>query len=106
MNEISAVRNTAERDPLLDTEEAARYLTLSPRTLEKWRKEGSGGPAFVKMGRRTVRYLVSALDSYIATSAASSTTEASATSRALRFEAPSALSNIKPTLSRRVRLSR
>jgi len=38
---------------LLSNEEAAQYLNLSPRTLEKWRCIG-GGPKFIKMGRRAM----------------------------------------------------
>ena len=38
---------------LLTTEEAARYLTLSPRTLERYRVTGEG-PRFLKIGRRVV----------------------------------------------------
>lgn len=33
--------------------EAARFLRLSPRSLERWRVDGEG-PRFVKMGRRVV----------------------------------------------------
>ena len=38
-------------DELLTTQQAAAYLVLSPRTLEKWRVTGEG-PPFVKLGRR------------------------------------------------------
>ena len=34
---------------------AAKVLGVSVRTLEKWRSEG-GGPKFVKMSHRCVRY--------------------------------------------------
>jgi hypothetical protein len=37
----------------LNTDETAKRLRLSPRTLEKWRVTGSG-PTFVKCGRRVV----------------------------------------------------
>lgn len=37
----------------LDNDEAAAFLKLSPRTLEKQRVRG-GGPAFRKFGRRVV----------------------------------------------------
>jgi len=39
--------------PFLSNVEAARYLRLSPRTLEKFRVTG-GGPKFRKLGRRVV----------------------------------------------------
>lgn len=44
--------------------EAAHYLNVSTRTLQKWRQIG-GGPKFVKMGR-LVRYRLSALDEFLA----------------------------------------
>lgn len=39
--------------PFLLPEEAARFLRLSPRTLEKKRKIG-GGPPFRRFGRKVV----------------------------------------------------
>ena len=46
----------------LTNDEAAEYLRLSPRTLEKQRVIG-GGPKFRKFGRR-VMYAVADLDSW------------------------------------------
>ena len=46
----------------LTNEEAASFLRLSPRTLEKKRVEGSG-PRYRKLGRR-VLYAVSDLESW------------------------------------------
>ncbi len=37
----------------LNTPQSAKFLTLSPRTLEKWRLTG-GGPPFRRLGRRIV----------------------------------------------------
>ena len=51
---------TAPPKPLpvfLNNEQAARYLNLSPRTLEKHRVIG-GGPRFRKFGRRVLYALV------------------------------------------------
>ncbi len=50
---IEGERSRQERDldSVLTADEAARFLKLSPRTLEKWRSEGSGPPV-VRMGRR------------------------------------------------------
>lgn len=42
-----------EPSPFLSNVEAARYLRLSLRTLEKLRVAG-GGPKFLKLGRRVV----------------------------------------------------
>jgi hypothetical protein len=39
--------------PYLNQQEAAEFLRLSPRTLEKFRLIG-GGPAFHKFGRRAM----------------------------------------------------
>ena len=48
--------------PYLTNDEAATYLRLSPRTLEKQRVLGSG-PKFRKFGRR-VMYAVADLDTW------------------------------------------
>jgi excisionase family DNA binding protein len=49
------------RDCLLTTRQAARLLGFSPRALEGWRLRG-GGPAFVRVSRRSVRYRRADLD--------------------------------------------
>ena len=48
---------------LMTTVQAAEYLRVSPKTLEKMRLEG-GGPAFYKIGR-TVRYALDDLNNYL-----------------------------------------
>ena len=53
-----------EQAPLLNNREAAKFLNLSPRTLEKWRWSG-GGPCFKKVGRRTM-YSPEDLETYLA----------------------------------------
>ena len=50
--------------PFVTTETAARYLALSPHSLECYRSLG-GGPAFYKFGR-FVRYAVADLDAWVA----------------------------------------
>ena len=40
-------------DPLLTTTDAAAYLHVSPRTLEKWRLQGDG-PRYRKLVHRVV----------------------------------------------------
>lgn len=49
--------NTKLRDPdqLLDEAGAAKHLAVSPRTLRNWRTRG-GGPKFVKISDRCIRY--------------------------------------------------
>lgn len=53
---------TAQPQRYLTNDEAATYLRLSPRTLEKQRVIG-GGPRFRKFGRR-VMYAVADLDAW------------------------------------------
>ena len=59
-----ATTSTAVAQPqrYLTNDEAAEYLRLSPRTLEKQRVLG-GGPRFRKFGRR-VMYAVADLDAW------------------------------------------
>lgn len=65
-------------DPLYDTDGAATYLgggkPLSARTLEKWRREGTG-PAYVVLGSKCVRYRRSALDAFMVAGERSSTSD-------------------------------
>ncbi|WP_241130890.1 helix-turn-helix transcriptional regulator [Achromobacter xylosoxidans] len=56
------VATPAQPQRYLTNDEAADYLRLSPRTLEKQRVIG-GGPKFRKFGRR-VMYAVSDLDAW------------------------------------------
>ncbi|GAO24333.1 transcriptional regulator [Alicycliphilus sp. B1] len=58
----AAVVPTAQPQRYLTNDEAAEYLRLSPRTLEKQRVLG-GGPKFRKFGRR-VMYAVTDLDAW------------------------------------------
>ena len=53
-----------EAIPLLDTETAAKYLNVSVRTLEGWRYKG-GGPLFISLGSRTVKYRLADLNTWI-----------------------------------------
>ena len=55
---------TREAGALYTPDDAARFLSLSPRTLERWRTTG-GGPRFVKMGRR-VAYTIEDLRTWTA----------------------------------------
>ena len=58
---------------MLTTHEAASYLRLSARTLERLRVTGTG-PKFVRIGK-SIRYQPSALEAYIAARVRSSTSE-------------------------------
>lgn len=50
----------------LDTKAAAKYLNLSPHTLDRWRWSGDG-PQFVKLGR-SVRYRLKDLADFVESS--------------------------------------
>jgi len=62
-----------ERQLFLNNEEAARFLSLSPRTLEKHRVIGDG-PRFRKLGRRIV-YAVGDLEAWADARACESTSD-------------------------------
>ena len=47
-------------DQLLNTPLAAEFLRVSPRSMETWRWKG-GGPPYVVLGRKAIRYLKSDL---------------------------------------------
>ena len=59
------VVDNARLIPFDDTEAAARYLALSPHSLECYRSLG-GGPPFYKFGK-FVRYAVADLESWVST---------------------------------------
>ena len=59
---VAATDTPAQPQRYLTNDEAAEYLRLSPRTLEKQRVIG-GGPKFRKFGRR-VMYTVADLDAW------------------------------------------
>lgn len=50
---------------LLHTEAVARLLGLSASTLRKMRSRGEG-PAFVRIGRRSIRYRPADVEAYVA----------------------------------------
>jgi hypothetical protein len=62
------------REPLIDTKEAARLLDVSPGYLEHARVRG-GGPPFVVVSRRRIRYRPEALAAWIAARERSSTAD-------------------------------
>lgn len=59
-------------DKLMTTQEAAAYVRLSPSLLNKLRLTG-GGPVFVRLAGRAIRYRQSDLDAWVAASAMAST---------------------------------
>lgn len=61
-------------DQLLNEHDAAELLGYSVRTLQKWRVVG-GGPKFVKVSARSIRYRVKDLLDWIAERTISSTSD-------------------------------
>ena len=49
---------------LLNEQEAAERLNLSPKTLTRWRWKGVG-PRWIKVGARTVRYREEDLQAFL-----------------------------------------
>lgn len=49
---------------LLTADEAAQYLSISPKSLEAWRTRG-GGPRFVRLRSRAIRYRLNDLVEFV-----------------------------------------
>jgi predicted DNA-binding transcriptional regulator AlpA len=58
----------AEKMRLLTTQDLAELLRVAPATVKDWRQPRSGrkGPRPVRLGRRTVRYSVKDVQSWLA----------------------------------------
>ena len=57
---------------LVDERRAAAMFGITPRTLQEWRRIG-GGPAFVRISSRCVRYRVVDLEAWAAARVVTST---------------------------------
>lgn len=64
-------------DKLIDERQAAEYLCYSVRALQNWRIRG-GGPQFVKVSSRSVRYTRRDLQAWIAGRKVSNTSQIAA----------------------------
>lgn len=62
---------------LMTQKQAAEFLSLSPRSLEGWRYRG-GGPRYVRINSRAVRYRREDLEAFLAQRTFSHTSEESA----------------------------
>ena len=51
-------------DPLLNKFDASAYINVEPATLDAWRYRQMG-PAWLVIGKRSIRYRKSSLDSYL-----------------------------------------
>lgn len=60
---------------MIDEKEAALYIGYTVRALQNWRLRG-GGPKFVKVSARSIRYRRSDLNMWIESKLVSSTSEA------------------------------
>ncbi len=74
MNQQTISPGKTNDDPLLNNEETAEYLGVSPRTLEKWRLQSSEGPIYHLIGKRPM-YRKSSLEDYIASRTRRSTSD-------------------------------
>lgn len=63
-NSTNIEKSSAEDQQLLRQDEVAKILNLSPRTLESWRHRG-GGPRYLLLTPRCVRYRKSDLSQFI-----------------------------------------
>lgn len=66
--------NTEHQTPLLKTEQAAQYLSVSKAFLERDRWAGAKVP-FIKIGSRTIRYRLTDLQNYISSQSRKSTSD-------------------------------
>ncbi|NIZ60683.1 DNA-binding protein [Sedimentitalea sp. CY04] len=62
-------------DRLIDENEAASYLCYSVRALQNWRVRG-GGPMFIKVSGRSVRYTRRDLQDWIGAKRVANTSQA------------------------------
>lgn len=75
---MQEARDSDYLDRLMDERSAAEYLCYSVRALQNWRCRG-GGPKFVKVSGRSVRYTRRDLQAWIASKRVANTTEAPTT---------------------------
>jgi predicted DNA-binding transcriptional regulator AlpA len=66
------IEDTEEQNVLLTESDAARYLKVTTRALQKWRYSG-GGPKFVRISSRCIRYRMQDIESWLSGKLASST---------------------------------
>lgn len=76
LKRLEAISSGTGIDPVLNEDEAARYCRQARITLAKARLRGDG-PPFLKLGR-SVRYLKSDLDKYLASKRRRSTSDTGA----------------------------
>lgn len=58
------ISGVSAAEPLVTQEVLAKYLGIPETTLEQWRSRG-GGPDYVKVGARHVRYRLSEVNAWM-----------------------------------------
>jgi hypothetical protein len=71
------METTTEKFRLRDEKEAAEYLNVAVRTVQAWRQRG-GGPKYLSISRRCVKYRLEDLDSWANKKLVASTSEGAA----------------------------
>lgn len=66
--------HSQDPDPLLNEKQAAAFLGFTTRTLQAWRQRG-GGPRFVRISSRAIRYRRHDLREWVESRLKSSTSE-------------------------------
>ena len=66
--------------PLLNEKQAAEFLGLTPRVMQAWRTRG-GGPVYVRLSHRCVRYRPEDLEAFVAENSFENTAQESRYSR-------------------------
>lgn len=61
-------------DRLIDEKHAAEYLGYTTRALQNWRLRG-GGPKFVRVSARSIRYRVSDVEAWVEARVCTSTSD-------------------------------
>ena len=49
----------------MNSKQTAAYLEVSPASLCRWRQREGYGPPFLKLGKRTIRYKISAVEEWM-----------------------------------------
>ncbi|MBF0169455.1 MAG: helix-turn-helix domain-containing protein [Alphaproteobacteria bacterium] len=80
LSSASQRAEVGQLDRLLNENDAADFLGYTVRALQNWRVRG-GGPRFVKVSARSIRYRMRDLINWIDARTVASTSEATASAR-------------------------
>lgn len=62
---LGIVGDMQELDAMMKPEDAAKFIGVHPKTLGRWRLAGSGGPPWVQLSERIIRYRASDLSAWL-----------------------------------------